>query len=148
MQRASKIIVLFSIDNESFKQVYQHDGTTFFGYTDNKPLVIKLPNLQARYVRLQIPSKSYFHLDEVEIYTQDSNNNIALGKSATQSSVSQWSKSHLKKQPRNLLRIEETVQRGAPHAEQLGRLDLVAAGRDQRALDRLGGQLGPLALHR
>ena len=52
-----------------------------------------LPGQQARYVRLQLPGTSYFHLDEVEIYAAGGNDNIALGKPATQSSTSQWSAS-------------------------------------------------------
>ena len=90
-ERNSRIILLLSNDGRSFKQAYQHNGTTFFGFTDKKPLTIELNNTRARYVRLQLPHKSYFHLDEVEIYTLGTNRNIAPGKQATQSSVSQWS---------------------------------------------------------
>lgn len=93
-ERASKIIVLLSDDAVNFRQVYQHSGTAFFGYTDKNPLVVKLGDAKARYVRLQLPGRSYFHLDEVEIYAGDSQNNIALGKPAAQSSVSQWSVIH------------------------------------------------------
>ena len=93
-ERNSRIIVLLCDDGKSFKQAYQHDGTTFYGFTDKKPLTIKLNDAKARYVRLQLPSKSYFHLDEVQIYSPDSNRNIATGKTATQSSVSQWSVAH------------------------------------------------------
>ena len=82
-ERTSRIIVLLSTNGRNFEQVYQHNGMAFFGYTDKKPLVIKLKNAQTRYVRLQLPQKSYFHLDEVEIYVFGSNNNIALGKPAT-----------------------------------------------------------------
>ena len=126
-ERASRIIVLLSTDGENFRQEYKHDGTIFFGYTDNKPLVIKLQNAQARYVRLQLPQKSYFHLDEVEIYAPGSNNNIALGKPATQSSVSQWSKPHFQKQHHNSLRIDEVVQRGLKLAESLHQLGVNTA---------------------
>jgi len=93
-ERASRLIVSLSDDDKDFKQIYQHDGTAFFGYSDKKPLLIKLAGAKARYVRLQLPGKSYFHLDEVEIYTLGANQNIALGKPATQSSVSQWSVAH------------------------------------------------------
>ena len=41
-ERNSRIRVLVSDDAGSFRQVYQHDGTTFLGYTDKKPLVVKL----------------------------------------------------------------------------------------------------------
>jgi hypothetical protein len=127
-ERTSRIIVLLSPDGGNFKQVYQHDGSTFFGYTDNKPLLIKLQGARSRYIRLQLPSKSYFHLDEVEIYAPDSNHNIALGKPATQSSISQWSKSHFQKQLHNFLRIDEVVQRGLKLADSLQQLGVDTAG--------------------
>jgi len=127
-ERTSRIIVLLSTDGETFRQAYQHDGTAFFGYTDNKPLVINLQNTQSRYVRLQLPQKSYFHLDEVEIYARGSNHNIALGRPATQSSVSQWSKPHFQKQHHNFLRIDEVVRRGLKLAESLQQLGADTAG--------------------
>jgi len=96
-ERNSRIMVLASDDAKNFRQVYQNDGTAFFGYTDKKPLVIELKDTKTRYIRLQLPGKSYFHLDEVEIYKQGSKENIALGKPATQSSTSQWSARHVQR---------------------------------------------------
>jgi hypothetical protein len=93
-ERNSRLIVLVSDDAENFRQVYQHNGMTFFGYTDDKPLIIEMSGINARYVRLQLPGRSYFHLDEVEIYGRDGKENIALGRPATQSSTSQWSLRH------------------------------------------------------
>jgi hypothetical protein len=89
-------VVLLSGDGKTFKQAYQHDGTPFLGQPDKKPLVVKLDGQKARYVRLQLPGKSYFHLDEVEIHRAGSDENIALDKPATQSSVSEWSARHTK----------------------------------------------------
>ncbi len=127
-ERASRILVLLSSDGRNFKKVYQHDGTPFFGYTDNKPLIIKLNSAPCRYVRLQLPTKSYFHLDEVEIYTHGSNHNVALGKPATQCSVSQWSKSRYQKKHDKLLRIDEAVQRGLKLADNLHQLGVDTTG--------------------
>ncbi len=92
--RASRLTVLLSDDAVHFKAACRHAGAVFYGYTDNKPLVIQLGGASARYVRLQLPGKSYFHLDEVEIYARNGSRNIALGRPATQSSTSQWSVSH------------------------------------------------------
>ena len=55
---------------------------------------MRLHGEQARFVRLQLPLTSYFHLDEVEIYPVGEGRNIALGKPADQSSVSEWSTKH------------------------------------------------------
>jgi len=41
-QRAARLIVLISNDDKDFRQVYQHDGTAFFGHRDGKPLTIPL----------------------------------------------------------------------------------------------------------
>ena len=93
-ERNSRILVLASDDGKDFNQVYQHDGTVFYGFTDKKPLVVKLGARQARFLRLALRGTSYFHLDEVEVFSAGSDQNIALGKPATQSSISQWSVAH------------------------------------------------------
>ena len=93
-ERNSRIIVWLSDDGRSWLQAYQHDGTVFYGFTDKKPLVVPLAGVQVRYVRLGLRGRSYFHLDEVEVYPVGENRNVALGKPATQSSTSQWSAMH------------------------------------------------------
>lgn len=92
--RTARILVLVSDDGRAWRQVYQHQGKTFYGRTDGKPLVVPLAGTAARYVRLQLPGKSYFHLDEVEIYAAGERANVALGRPATQSSTSRWSALH------------------------------------------------------
>ena len=77
-ERSRRIMVLLSSDARSFQQVYQHDGTVFGGQPDNHPLTVKLKGQTARYVRLQLPGHSYFHLDEVEVYGAGGKANLAL----------------------------------------------------------------------
>ena len=94
MERASRLKVLLSEDGESWKQVYQHDGTIFYGFSDKKPLKVQLGGAKARYVRIQSPGKTFLHLDEVELYQGGTilyERNVALGKPATQCSTSRWS---------------------------------------------------------
>jgi len=121
--RASRVVVLLSDDGKSFKQVYQHDGTTFYGQTDKKPGTVDLAGARARYVRLQQPGKNWFHLDEVEIYSPGDKKNIALGKPATQSSTSQWSARHDKTVAPALVSqtypITGAIERGLKLAENL-----------------------------
>jgi len=94
-ERAARIRVLLSDDGKGFRQVYQHDGTVFTGFTDKKPLAVKLKGERARYVRLALPGKSYFHLDEVEVFgTANTKKNLALNCPADQVSVSRWSVAH------------------------------------------------------
>jgi hypothetical protein len=114
--------------------VARNNGKVFLGYADGKPLRLELGGVIARYVRLQLPGKNYFHLDEVEIYPVGSTQNIALGKRATQSSVSQWSEAHAPnvraeaRTPNNVRAeartpnyfTEKVVQRALRLAEDLG----------------------------
>jgi hypothetical protein len=102
-ERATRLSALLSDDGATWRKVYTHDGTVFFGATDKKPLVVRLGDgpegARARFVRIQLPGKSYFHLDEVEVFGPglgDDATNIALGRPADQSSLSQWSSGSLK----------------------------------------------------
>ena len=142
-ERTSRIIVLLSNNGNNFRQAYQHDGTTFFGYTDDKPLLIKLHGAQARYVRLQLPGKNYFHLDEVEIYAHGIRQNVALAKPATQSSVSQWSRLHFQKQRHDFAQVDEVVQRGFKLAESLRQLG-ADIGTRVRTLESIALKAGEL----
>ncbi len=128
--RAAHIQVLFSSDGQEFTTVYGHDGTSFGGYPDKRPLVVPLGGKPARYVRLQLPDKVYFHLDEVEVQAGGHEANVALHKPATQSSVSQWSVKHTKTAwvldwPRIL---DQSLERGARLADALQRLGVDTQG--------------------
>jgi hypothetical protein len=92
--RNAHIMILLSDDGQAFRTVYRHNGRTFYGYTDHQPLSVPLAGAAARYVRLQLPGTSYFHLDEVEVYAAGAGRNVALGRPATQSSTSPWSVAH------------------------------------------------------
>ena len=92
--RTARVAVLLSDDGQAWQQLYQHDGTKFFGQTGGPPLTVDAGGKPARFVRLQQPAGLYFHLDEVEVYRADGKDNVALHRPADQSSVSQWSKPH------------------------------------------------------
>ncbi|MCH5373703.1 MAG: discoidin domain-containing protein, partial [Planctomycetes bacterium] len=92
-----QILVAGSDGDEScktFHPVYQHDGTPFYG-VEKQPLVVHFGerDVTARVVRLQIPGRCSFALDEVEVYAADDpEKNIALNRPADQISVSQYSR--------------------------------------------------------
>ncbi|MBI2433590.1 MAG: discoidin domain-containing protein [Candidatus Hydrogenedentes bacterium] len=133
--RASHLKVLLSNDAVNFQQVYQHDGTTFLGQPDGKPLVVELKGVPARFIRLQQPGRDYFHLDEVEVFAVGSDEDVALGKTATQSSTSQWSRRHAEPgggEPNPA----ESVERGLRLAESLAQQG-VDVHAEQEALSRL-----------
>ena len=89
---ANGIIVLLSDDAGKWERVYTHKGKTFGGILDNKPLKVNLISKSARFVRLQLPGKTYLHLDEVEVFAPGGGaKNLALRRPADQSSISQWS---------------------------------------------------------
>jgi len=87
--RARFLKVTYTGLGADWTEVYQHDGTPFFGYTDGKPLSVDLNGAKARWVKIQLPGVEYLHLDEVEVYA--GGENIALGKPADQSSVGEFS---------------------------------------------------------
>lgn len=95
-RRASRFLLLLSEDGKNWRQAYQHDGQVFYGYhmPDRMPLVVKLTNAVARFVRIQLPGKNFLHLDEVEVMRASPWMNVALNRPADQSSVSQWSMAH------------------------------------------------------
>ncbi len=90
-ERAAKFSLLLSDDGSYWREVYQHDDTPPVGEEAGLPFILPLENQQARFVKIQLPGRSYLHLTEVQVFSEDGHTNLALGKSANQSSVSQWS---------------------------------------------------------
>ncbi len=93
-ERNARIMVLLSGGGAAWREAYRHDGAVFLGHADGKPLAVALGGQPARFVRLALAGRSYFHLDEVEIYRHGAPQNIARGTPAAQSSTSQWSVRH------------------------------------------------------
>lgn len=91
--RLTHFQILVSNDDQQWDVVYEHDGTVFRGFPDQKPLVVPFDGRAARYVKIFVPAQqAWLHLDEVEVYaTADPRRNVALGKPATQSGISDWS---------------------------------------------------------
>ncbi|MCX6912015.1 MAG: discoidin domain-containing protein [Verrucomicrobia bacterium] len=123
-ERNSRLMVLLSSDGRQFRRAYQHGGTVFYGAADGKPLTVKLDGAEARFVRLALEGQSYLHLDEVEAYAVGGERNIALGKPAAQSSVSEWSAKHAPANvaPPRKYPIALAVERGLKLAESQRRL--------------------------
>lgn len=80
--RNAHIELALSADGKQWQVAYQHKGKPAFGGVGyGKPLVVKLDGKTARFVRLQHPTKAWFHLDEVEVFAAaDPKKNIALGR--------------------------------------------------------------------
>jgi FkbM family methyltransferase len=66
-QRSRTLRVFLSHDCITWRLVHDQGGYTFGG-NDGRPLRVMLSDQSARYVRLQLNERSYFHLDEVEVY--------------------------------------------------------------------------------
>jgi len=89
-ERAAQIKLSFSLDGKAFEEIFKNSGKSFG--TGKAAITIPCAGKEARYIRLQLPGKTYFHLNEVQVFAVGSAANVALKKPATQSSVSQWSK--------------------------------------------------------
>ena len=88
------VLVAGEGDRPAFKEVHRHDGKPFGGVKEGKPLVVKLSdkNVTARVVRLAVPGRCSFALDEIKVYATDApGKNIALGRPAGQKSVGPYS---------------------------------------------------------
>jgi hypothetical protein len=90
--RTKRLRVLVAMDAAApeFKLAYQHNGETFYGATENRPLVVRFREQEvvARVVRLQVPGRCSFALDEVEVYPVETpDRNVALKRPADQKSV-------------------------------------------------------------
>jgi hypothetical protein len=135
--RAARLKVLLSDDGNGWNELYQHDGTSFLGRTDGKPLIVAANGAGGRYVRVQLPETDYLHLDEVEVYTAGSDENAALHKPADQSSTSQWSVRHAAIEARpTVYAAEPMVRRGLALAESLRRLG-VDVGAEVEVLEQM-----------
>ena len=138
--RASRLKVLLSDDGKTWREVYQHNGKAFYGHTDNKPLVVPLKGERGRWLRVQLPSKTFLHLDEVEVYGDgDRKSNLALGRLADQSSVSRWSVRHLPPEPEvHAYPVKVVIARGLRLAKRLAEmgLDTTAAAHRLSALHK------------
>ncbi len=136
-ERNRFIKLLVSKDGENWEQVYQHDGTMFFGGKLGPPLTISLRGITARWVRVQLPGTDYLHLDEVEVYALGQTRNIALGCEATQSSVSPWSVRHPipgQKDRVDVSLVKDTIHKGTQLARKLAELGVDT----RKALEKLG----------
>ncbi|MGI6418714.1 MAG: discoidin domain-containing protein [Thermoguttaceae bacterium] len=92
--RTRNLRISVARDGKTFQDVYAHGGESFYGVKEGKPLVVDLrgKGVAARIVRLSVPGKCSFALDEVEVYgSDDPRKNLALGRPADQKSVGPYS---------------------------------------------------------
>ena len=147
--RALKISVAISANGTEWTTAYQHSGEFFGGVPDGKPLSAPLNGASARWVRMQLPTKGYLHLDEVEVYARGSDANVAIGMKADQSSVSGWSKTRKTQSgvPAPVAEapeyhVREAIQRGLLLAMHLS-LQGVDVSEEIRALELIANQADP-----
>jgi hypothetical protein len=92
--RHLQILIARDTPEPAFERIYAHDGGVFHGAAGGPPLVVSLASrkLRARLVRLQVPGRCSFALDEVEVFAIDRPDvNVALGRPADQKSTSRYS---------------------------------------------------------
>lgn len=93
VERIRDLYASISDDAVQWTTIWENDGTIFYGATDSKPreIVFAEQPVAGRYLRLALKGENCLNLDEVQVYSPGSNTNIALHKSATQSSTCEWS---------------------------------------------------------
>ncbi|MCX6898798.1 MAG: discoidin domain-containing protein [Verrucomicrobia bacterium] len=148
LHNADDLRILASDDGKQWRQVYDQKGRHFSGVSDAPPLEVKFRQgeVKARFVRLQIPSAKpvYFHLDEVEICgSAQPDQNLALRRPATQSSLSRWSKKAAPGPPDMVAAIGHFIERGRRLAVELSRARVNVAA-FEREFDDAAGQLHSL----
>lgn len=65
-ERARTLRAWVTADGSNWQPVYAHNGSVWGG--DGSPLRIGANGIRARWVRLGLNEKTFFHLDEVEVY--------------------------------------------------------------------------------
>jgi hypothetical protein len=112
-ERAARLAIRLSDDGREWRTVYEHDGTVFVGHGDGRPLSVTVTpeGATARHVRIQLPGRTFLHLEEVEVYgTAEPDRNLAFRRPADQASISEWSRHHPVPVPPDWeRRTEETV---------------------------------------
>jgi hypothetical protein len=67
--RARNLVVLASLDGETWLELHRTNGR-IFGGVDGNPLRVPCEGTTCRFVRLKLDGADYFHLDEVEVYSK------------------------------------------------------------------------------
>jgi len=145
--RSIQVLVSDSGKKSAFNVVYQHDGKVFYGGKEALIVSLRDKGVSARIVRLAVPGRCSFALDEVEVYAADDpGKNMAIGKTADQKSVSQHSTDSTKATRHgaasgrfSLVHTRQVIDR----ADQLAQRLKLQRGDSQR-LDRLVGNLSVL----
>ena len=92
-ERLKGFVVKLSDDGDEWRAAYTSKGET----KGKKTFSIPLNGKQGRFLRIQVPTRTWMHLGEVEVFAEGApKKNIALKRPADQSSVSGWSKRRIK----------------------------------------------------
>lgn len=65
--RAFPLLIELSQDGAEWRTLYRNEARKPFGGVDGRPLALHC-GWDARYVRLSLLTRDFFHLDQVEIY--------------------------------------------------------------------------------
>lgn len=124
-ERAAQVKLSVSVNGNTVDEIFKSPGKSFG--TGEAALTIPCAGKEARFIRLQLPGKTYFHLNEVQVFAVGSDANVAISRPATQSSVSQWSKPAANSEtgtPVELLKIavKKEIERGQALAKEFALL--------------------------
>jgi SAM-dependent methyltransferase len=67
--RSRQFELAVSVDRCVWRILLRKEDESVFGGADGKPLILPVqPNVQARYVRVQLTRRDYLHLDKIEVF--------------------------------------------------------------------------------
>ena len=128
--RTLTLQLLVSRDGKTWQRQYQN-SVTKFGSGD-AALTIPCGGCEARFIRVQLAAKQYLSLNEVQVLAVGSQENVAMHRPATQSSVSEWSVDHLSAP--KVISLADVTQESLSRGEKLAET-LRAAGVDVAAFE-------------
>ena len=128
--RTLTLQLLVSRDGKTWQKQYQNSGTKFG--SAGAALTVPCGGCEARFIRVQLAVKQYLSLNEVQVFAVGSQENVALHRPATQSSVSEWSADHLS--ATKGISLADVAQESLARGEKLA-MTLRAAGVDVAAFE-------------
>ena len=70
--RNNNIIVEIALDEQNWQPIYARNSNVPFGGADGKPLILRPdPAVTLRHLRLSLPERTWFALDQVQIYGEE-----------------------------------------------------------------------------
>lgn len=89
-KQARNLKIYLSQDNLKWRESFAYEGESFYGFSDNKPLIADLKGRHGRYVRIRLLGTRSISFDEIQVFGMEQpDRNLALGRPADLSGLPQ-----------------------------------------------------------